>query len=419
MKLTSVFCLLSVAAAAKATKAQDDSSSDQSQDSQGSEQGYEAPAEQSYSAPSMAYSAPSYEAAAAPAYVAAPKCCVHECPSHAPFFSMAQCGCVAGVQYAAPAYAAASYAQPSYAAQQSYSGQQQQSGYRKLQSYGGQQQSVGSVAVHQPRGTLDTRTLHVTRTGRICLWIGFIILFLSAWTFINRALRYHFWGNHSDMNLRLSAFLSGPAMTEGFVCLIAALAYLTMATGHGYYNRCDGRQFYFARYIDWVLTTPLMLHSLVHFAGGSDDTFIYMFFMDILMIVAGLVASVVEDGFKWFFFAFAILTFIPVIYYICWLRSKVVDSRFDYALFFWNYSTMANLTAIAWFAYPIVWILCEGTSAVSADGEAIIYTVLDLISKALLGMFIISSRSIHTAVDNVMDLEKLAQSLQSGGFPTQ
>merc|ERR1712100_243877 len=296
---------------------------------------------------------------------------------------------------------------------------QQQGGYRNLQAYAAQQSygapalAAPAVTMHQPRGTVDTRTLHVTRTGRICLWIGFIILFISAWTFINRSLRYHFYGDHENHNLRLSAFLSGPAMVEGFVCLIASLAYLTMATGHGYYTRCDGRQFYFARYIDWVLTTPLMLHSLVHFAGGSDDTFIYMFFMDILMIVAGLVASVVEDGFKWFFFAFAILTFIPVIYYICWLRRKVVDSRFDYALFFWNYSTMANLTAIAWFAYPIVWILCEGTSAVSADGEAIIYTVLDLISKALLGMFIISSRSIYTAIENVMDLEDLARALQS------
>merc|ERR1711918_150468 len=87
------------------------------------------------------------------------------------------------------------------------------------------------------------------------------------------------------------------------------------------------------RYIDWVLTTPLILHSLVHFAGASDDTFIYMFFMDVLMIVAGLIASVVDGGFKWFFFAFAILTFLPVIHYICWLRSKVVDARFDYSLF--------------------------------------------------------------------------------------
>merc|ERR1719258_999525 len=92
-----------------------------------------------------------------------------------------------------------------------------------LQSYGGQQQSFGSVAVHQPRGTLDTRTLHVTRTGRICLWIGFIILFLSAWTFINRALRYSGYGDHHVANTRHLAFLSSPLMVEGFVCLIASL----------------------------------------------------------------------------------------------------------------------------------------------------------------------------------------------------
>merc|ERR1719487_2408840 len=207
MKLTTVFCLLSVATAAKATKAQADS---QGADSQGADQqAYAAPAAESYGAPEMAYSAPSYEAAVAPAYVAAPKCCVHDCPSHAPYFSEAQCGCVAGVQYAAPAYAVASYAQPtSYA-------QQQQGGYRNLQAYAAQQSygapalAAPAVTMHQPRGTVDTRTLHVTRTGRICLWIGFIILFISAWTFINRSLRYHFYGDHENHNLRLSAFLSG------------------------------------------------------------------------------------------------------------------------------------------------------------------------------------------------------------------
>merc|ERR1711918_61376 len=111
-----------------------------------------------------------------------------------------------------------------------------------------------------------------------------------------------------------------------------------------------------------------MIHSLTEFAGAADDTFIYLFFMDILMIISGLIASVVETSFKWFFFAFAILTFIPVIYYICWLRSKVVNLNFDYSLFFWNYATMANLTAFAWFCYPIVWIIAEGAGTISADG---------------------------------------------------
>merc|ERR1712072_1519110 len=90
-----------------------------------------------------------------------------------------------------------------------------------------------------------------------------------------------------------------------------------------------------------------------------------------------------------------ILTFLPVIHYICWLRSKVVDARFDYSLFFWNYSTMANLTAFAWFAY----------------------TVLDLISKALLGMFIINARSVWTWTSGEIALELIYAALDAAAVP--
>merc|ERR1711865_666563 len=292
-----------------------------------------------YSAPSTAYSAPSYEAAAAPAYVSAPNCCVHECPSHAPFFSLTQCGCLAGVQYAEDSYSHhESYEQPSYAAQGGEA--QQSSGYRFLQTT----DEVGN----QPAGTIDTRNNVLSSTGRVTLWIGFVILFFSGWIFSNRAIRFHHYADNMDLSLRQFAFVSGPAFTASFVCFIASLAYLTMATGNGTYTRCcDGRLFFFARYIDWVLTTPIMLHGLVHFAGAPDDTFVYLFFMDILMIVSGLIASVVCDSAKWFFFGFSILCFIPIIAYICWWKNKVVDAQFDYGFYFWNYGSMANLTTIA------------------------------------------------------------------------
>ena len=49
--------------------------------------------------------------------------------------------------------------------------------------------------------------------------------------------------------------------------------------GYGSYTRCsDGRTFFYARYIDWVITTPIMLHGLCEFAGAADDVFIYLFF---------------------------------------------------------------------------------------------------------------------------------------------
>ena len=43
-----------------------------------------------------------------------------------------------------------------------------------------------------------------------------------------------------------------------FICMIASLAYLAMATGNGVYVRpFDGREFFYGRYIDWFFTTPL------------------------------------------------------------------------------------------------------------------------------------------------------------------
>jgi len=184
-----------------------------------------------------------------------------------------------------------------------------------------------------------------------------------------------------------------------------------MATGNGAYTRCcDGRQFLFARYIDWVLTTPIMLHTLVHFAGGTDDEMTYIFFMDVLMIVAGLIASLVCDGWKWFFFAFSMLCFIPILHLICQFKTRPVDLRFDNVFFFWNYASIANLTVLAWFLYPIVWILAEGTATLSVDGEAVFYTVLDIIAKCFLGLFVLNARSIYNE-DN-LNLKVLKEALE-------
>ena len=69
--------------------------------------------------------------------------------------------------------------------------------------------------------------------------------------------------------------------------MMASLAYLTMATGHGYITRCcDGRSFYYARYIGWMFATPLMLYELhtlfetgaVHFRlFNSYSEFLWIF----------------------------------------------------------------------------------------------------------------------------------------------
>merc|ERR1711939_436150 len=114
-------------------------------------------------------------------------------------------------------------------------------------------------------------------------------------------------------------------INAGMVNMVASLAYLAMATKHGYTTRCNGRDFYYARYVDWIITTPLMLYDLAVVGGSDFNTRLFLCGIDIIMIVSGLIGSLVEDSGaglggtneKWGFFGFSMLCFIPVLWYLC------------------------------------------------------------------------------------------------------
>jgi len=398
MKVTALFSLI-IAVAAQ-DSAQEQSSADQSS-------GYgEQEQPESYGAQQQPYGAAVETAsygAAEEYHAPAPKCCVSFCPSHSPFFSKVSCACHAGIQtYDAPQYAAQSYGESS----------EPSNGYRKL-------------GLQAPDNTIDTRNNVLNRAATIVLWVVFGILFLLGVYFIRMYNHYEAIASSEDasafgsldsktalkeLDASLLYFLSAPCLVAGVVCLIASLAYLTMATGNGWYAKCDdGRMFFFARYIDWIITTPLLIHALAHFGNYTDENWHFCVGCDVIMIVAGLIASTISGGAKWLFFAISMLAFLPVIYYVCEHKDEidnrtrnpnhgfvVANSAADavylpYIWFFGNYKLIADLTALAWFLYPIVWILAEGTGKLSVSGEAIFYAILDVIAKGLFGWFIVNA----------------------------
>ena len=97
-----------------------------------------------------------------------------------------------------------------------------------------------------------------------------------------------------------------------FICMIASLAYLTMATGNGVYLRpFDCRAFLYARYIDWFFTTPLQLLDLLGFAGAGPNTTNFLIGVDVLMIVSGLIGAFLDGSVKYLFWGFGMLCFFP------------------------------------------------------------------------------------------------------------
>ena len=100
------------------------------------------------------------------------------------------------------------------------------------------------------------------------------------------------------------------------VVFVAAIAYFSMGSNLGFtpieveFRRSNPkvsgvyREIFYVRYIDWFITTPLLLMDLLLTAGMPWPTILWVIFVDEVMIVTGLVGALVRSSYKWGYFTF-------------------------------------------------------------------------------------------------------------------
>ena len=100
------------------------------------------------------------------------------------------------------------------------------------------------------------------------------------------------------------------------VVFVAAIAYFCMGSNLGFtpieaeFKRSDPkvhgqfREIFYVRYIDWFITTPLLLMDLLLTAGMPWPTIFFVVMADEIMIITGLIGALVRSVYKWGFFAF-------------------------------------------------------------------------------------------------------------------
>jgi len=176
---------------------------------------------------------------------------------------------------------------------------------------------------------------------------------------------------------------------------IATVAYLTMFSGVGRIYIHDRKLFY-ARYIDWILTTPLMIWDILAIAGASSSEIMLTCGIDMLMIGFGVVGAATPGYKKWIFWVIACMCFMHVVGVLMKYMSSEKYGPAAKKL----YGQVAWLTIVLWTFYPIVWVLAEGGHMVSCTIEAGLYMVLDVLSKCMFGFVIVGARG---ALDNVME----------------
>ncbi|EME80740.1 uncharacterized protein MYCFIDRAFT_35403 [Pseudocercospora fijiensis CIRAD86] len=158
--------------------------------------------------------------------------------------------------------------------------------------------------------------------------------------------------------------------------------------------RGDNRQIFWTRYVDWFVTTPLLLLTMLLTAGVPAPTLLFILFMNEVMIVCGLVGAVTETVYKWGFFAFGCAAFLYVF-------GGLFGRGRKYAKHLGHdvhrvYLMIAIYQFIIWICYPIGWGVSEGGNLIAPDSEAVYYGVCDMLAKPFYSMIFMF---LHRKID--------------------
>lgn len=232
-------------------------------------------------------------------------------------------------------------------------------------------------------------TQNATETGHRTLWVVCVLMGISSLAFYALAARV-------PVQKRLFHFITS------LITTVAFLSYFAMATGDGIglhtisvtensshtITEITRRQIYWARYVDWALTTPLLLLDLSLLAGLSGYSILVTIVADVVMILTGLFAAYARfEGQKWGWYTIACLSYLTIIYQLAYKgRTAVADKDNQTRRFF---GVLSLFTLVIWTIYPVVWAFSDGARITTVDGGIIAYAVLDLLAKPIFGFWLL------------------------------
>ncbi len=171
--------------------------------------------------------------------------------------------------------------------------------------------------------------------------------------------------------------------------------YALMAVGQGQIEFKE-RVVFFARYLDWIVTTPLLLVSLaftgMHYMKKDITLVLTLVVADILMIVSGFIADVSLEETKYSWYILGCLALV-LIFYITWmpLRKKAEQQSKKLG---GTYRILATYLSVLWLGYPTVWLLGpSGFNQLQQSTDVAMFVFLPIFSKvgfSLLNLFLLT-----------------------------
>jgi bacteriorhodopsin len=229
--------------------------------------------------------------------------------------------------------------------------------------------------------------IHITTRGSNWLWAVTALMTLASLIFLAMSFL------RKPRSWRLFHYIMAA------VTLVSAISYFTMASNLGWtpiavqFVRRDAlvrgfaRQIFYVRYIQWFVTTPLILLAILLTAALPWPTILFVILLGLIKVVCFLVGALVRTSYKWGYYAFGLAALFAILYHLLWTGRKHAAPLGPEVKR--TYMMITGLTVFLWLLYPICWGLSEGGNVISPDSENIFYGILDILSKVLFGALLL------------------------------
>jgi bacteriorhodopsin len=111
------------------------------------------------------------------------------------------------------------------------------------------------------------------------------------------------------------------------------------------------RQIFWVRYVNWMLTTPLILINIALIGGLNGANLLAAISADLIMFAAGLTATFAYDERRWLWYAITCISFLTVGYQVGVNGARSVRQGSDRNRSLFTSFTGANL--LVFVLYPV------------------------------------------------------------------
>jgi sensory rhodopsin len=168
---------------------------------------------------------------------------------------------------------------------------------------------------------------------------------------------------------------------------IATVAYVLMTLEIGTVS-VGSRTVYVPRYVDWLLTTPLLLLYLAMLVDAGKALIGKIIVVDVVVILGGLGATLLTGVERFGLFAVGGLAYLVLAYLLVGPLTDRARGRATESLF----RGLRNLTVILWFVYPIIWLLGPpGFGLLTVLTNIFLVVYLDVLTKVGFGLIALNA----------------------------